>query len=176
MQKRRFQKGLHQRNRRKRGKIDNGQLTIIRATDVPGCEIRWIKNAPTSETVGNGLCAVPGTWQIQPVWINRTTSQVCHSDRSVSGVEESTTLVKKPAQGKACNLGRFLDSLSLPRNDMSGGGFVLSPRVIIATFPERPVWMNGITQCSGDDSSPCNVAIITYVDTRNSPSDMSFRP
>ena len=29
--------------------------------------------------------------------------------------------------------------------------------------------MNGITQCSGDDSSPSNVAIITYVDKRNHP-------
>ena len=45
--------------------------------------------------------------------------QVCHSDRSVSGVEESTTLDKEPTQGKTGNSGRFLDSHSLPRNDMS---------------------------------------------------------
>ena len=44
--------------------IDNGQLTIIRVTDVTAFEIRWFKNPPTSETVGNGLCAVPGTWRI----------------------------------------------------------------------------------------------------------------
>ena len=30
---------------------------------------------------------------------------------SVSGVEDSTTLENEPAQGKACNLSRFLDSL-----------------------------------------------------------------
>ena len=49
--------------------------------------------------------------QKQPVWINKTTSRVCHSDRSVSGVEESTTLENEPTQGKTCCLGRFLDSL-----------------------------------------------------------------
>ena len=37
----------------------------------------------------------------------------CHSERSVSEVEESTTLDKEPTQGKICNLGRFLDSVSL---------------------------------------------------------------
>ena len=35
----------------------------------------------------------------------------CHSDRSVSGVEESTTWQKVPTQGKICHSGRFLDSL-----------------------------------------------------------------
>ena len=41
-----------------------------------------------------------------------------------SGVEESTTLDNEPPQDKICNSGRFLDSLSLPRNDMAGGGSV----------------------------------------------------
>ena len=36
---------------------------------------------------------------------------LCHSDRSVSGVEESTTLRKEPPQDKTCCLGRFLGSL-----------------------------------------------------------------
>ena len=27
-----------------------------------------------------------------------------------------------------------------------------------ATFRIQPVWLNGTTQCSGDDSSPCNAA------------------
>ena len=36
---------------------------------------------------------------------------LCHSDRSVSGVEESTTLDNEPPQDKICNSGRFLDSL-----------------------------------------------------------------
>ena len=31
------------------------------------------------------------------------------------------------------------------------------------------------TQCSGDDSSPCNVAIITRADKTEPPPDMSFR-
>ena len=35
----------------------------------------------------------------------------CHSDRSTSGVEESTMLAKEPTQAKACNLSRFLGSL-----------------------------------------------------------------
>ena len=40
--------------------IDNEQLTIIETTDVPGFGRRCIENIPTSEIVGNGLCAVPG--------------------------------------------------------------------------------------------------------------------
>ena len=62
---------------------------------MPGFEIRWFKNTPTSETVGNGLCAVPGTLQ------------------SITHVVEWY----------------------------------------------HPLY--GITQCSGDDSSPCNVSDIT---------------
>ena len=27
--------------------------------------IRWLKNTPISETVGNGLCAVPGTFRVE---------------------------------------------------------------------------------------------------------------
>ena len=53
----------------------------------------------------------PATLRIQPVWISGTTPHVCHSDRSVSGVEESTTLVNEPTQNKTCYSGRFLDSL-----------------------------------------------------------------
>ena len=43
----------------------------------------------------------------------------------------------EPPQDKTSYSGRFLDSHSFARNDMSGGGFVLSTRVVIATFPER---------------------------------------
>ena len=39
-------------------------------------------------------------------------------------MEESTTLVNEPPQDKICHSGRFLDSHSLPRNDMSGGGTI----------------------------------------------------
>ena len=46
----------------------------------------------------------------------------CHSDRSASGAEESTTWDKEPPQDKTCHLGRFLGSLPFARNDMSGGG------------------------------------------------------
>ena len=53
--------------------MDNGQLTIIRVTDVTGFEMRWINNPPISETVGNGLCAVPGALQLLPVQMNGTT-------------------------------------------------------------------------------------------------------
>ena len=51
-------------------------------------------------------------------------SHFCHSDRSVSGVEESTTLGNEPTQDKTGNSGRFLDSHSFARNDMSVGGSV----------------------------------------------------
>ena len=60
---------------------------------------------------------------------------------SASGVEESSTLDNEPTQEKTCNSGRFLDSLSLPRNDMSGGVYRSSARVVIATL-------------HGDESSP----------------------
>ena len=66
---------------------------------------------------------------------------ICHSDRSVSGVEESTTLEKELPQDITSNFGRFLDSHSLPRNDMSGGWFQLSARVLSVTL-------------HGDESSP----------------------
>ena len=36
---------------------------------------------------------------------------LCHSDRSASGVEESTTWDDEPTQDKTCYLRRFLDSL-----------------------------------------------------------------
>ena len=81
-----------------------------------------------------GAATMPATLQLQPVRLNGTTQcsggnlppytlyiwicnnqckNVCHSDRSVSGVEESTTLVKEPPQGKTCYLRRFLGSASL---------------------------------------------------------------
>ncbi len=41
---------------------------------------------------------------------NQTRPPFCHSDRSVSGAEESTTLEKEPSQGKICNLSRSLRS------------------------------------------------------------------
>ena len=36
-----------------------------------------------------------------------------------------------------------------------------------AAWQIQPVWMNGTTQCSGDDSSPCNVSNITHADEWN---------
>ena len=41
--------------------IYNGQLTIIGTTDVSALKHVGSTNPPISETVGNGLCAVPGT-------------------------------------------------------------------------------------------------------------------
>ncbi len=41
----------------------------------------------------------------------------------------------EPPQDKICYSGRFLDSHSFARNDMSGGGSVLSARVLFATSP-----------------------------------------
>ncbi len=63
--------------------------------------------------------ARPESWYVYIC--NSQTRNVCHSDRSVSGVEESTTLDNEPPQDKTCYLGRFLDSLRFARNDMSGG-------------------------------------------------------
>ena len=37
---------------------------------MPAFKIRWFKNEPISETVGNGLCAVPETSRIEPVRLN----------------------------------------------------------------------------------------------------------
>ena len=52
--------------------------------------------------------------------IRRNVPPLCHSDRSASGVEESTTLENEPTQDETCHSGRFLDSHSFARNDMSG--------------------------------------------------------
>mgnify|MGYP004644357731 CR=1 FL=1 len=62
---------------------------------------------------------------------------------------ESRNLLKQqvlPDVGYFCYLGRFLDSHSFARNDMSVGGFVLSTRVLIGT-------------CHGDESSPLHCVI-----------------
>ena len=83
----------------------------------------------------------------------QSNQNVCHSDRSVSGVEESTTWDDEPPQDKICCLRRFLDSVSLARNDMPGGGFVLSTRVIFATVPAPR------RGCSGDESSPLHCSV-----------------
>ena len=48
---------------------------------------------------------------------------ICHSDRSASGVEESTTWDNESPQDKIRNLRGFLDSLRFARNDMSGAVF-----------------------------------------------------
>ena len=61
-------------------------------------------------------------------------------------MEESTTLVKEPTQGKICNLSGFLDSLPFARNDMSMGGAVLSQRVVFLTE-------------HGDESSPLHCVV-----------------
>ena len=42
---------------------------------------------------------------------SQTRSSICHSDRSVSGVEKSSTLDNEPTQDKIYNLRGFLDSL-----------------------------------------------------------------
>ena len=51
----------------------------------------------------------PESWYIQIC--NDQTQKRMSFRPSVSGAEESTTLEDEPTQGKACNLGRFLDSL-----------------------------------------------------------------
>ena len=58
----------------------------------------------------------------------------CHSDRSVSGVEESTTLDEEPTQDKICHLGRFLDSFHSLGMTWSVGGSVMSARVVFGTW------------------------------------------
>ena len=67
------------------------------------------------------------------------TYQHCHSDRSVSGVEESTTLEKEPPQDKICNSGRFLDSHSFARNDMSVGSSGCPQELYSERPPERHI-------------------------------------
>ena len=42
---------------------------------------------------------------------SQTRSSICHSDRSISGVEKSSTLDNEPTQDKIYNLRGFLDSL-----------------------------------------------------------------
>ena len=54
--------------------------------------------------------SAPERTELFPI-IPENVPHFCHSDRSVSGVEESTTLEEGLTQDKICNLGRFLDSL-----------------------------------------------------------------
>ena len=110
-------------------------------------------------TVAAAICRQPArrAGVVVRLYPQQSNQNVCHSDRSVSGVEESTTWDDEPPQDKICCLRRFLDSVSLARNDMPGGGFVLSTRVIFATVPApRRGW-------SGDESSPLHwVPYIRY--------------
>ena len=46
--------------------IDYGQLTIIWPTDVSVFGLRRVKEYTLSETVGNGLCAVPKRIEYNP--------------------------------------------------------------------------------------------------------------
>ena len=82
----------------------------------------------------------------------------CHSDRSVSGVEESTTWDDEPPQEKACNLSRFLDSHSFARNDMSGGGSGCPHGLYSGRPPERHKALS--VTCG--DSSPKGRAKIAF--------------
>ena len=54
--------------------------------------------------------SAPERTELLPI-ILKNVPPFCHSDRSASGVEESTTLENEPTQDKTSNLGRFLDSL-----------------------------------------------------------------
>ena len=56
------------------------------------------------------LAAPTGVIPFNRMGCIRHVPHFCHSDRSASGVEESTTLVKEPTQDKICYSGRFLDS------------------------------------------------------------------
>ena len=61
--------------------------------------------------------------------IRRNVPPSCHSYRSVSGAEESTTLEEEPTQSKICYLGRFLGSLLFARNNKSGNVSTSAPVV-----------------------------------------------
>ena len=75
-------------------------MTVIGVTDVVSLnrreqktnvfKLRRLKNIPISETVGNGLCAVPENVAKITCVGKRNHPPICHSDRSASGVEEST--------------------------------------------------------------------------------------
>ena len=106
-----------------------------------GFEISWFKNTPTSETVGNGLCAVPGTLRVELVRLNGTT-QCSGDDSSPSHVPNITCVVERyhpptchpdrnemewrdlpkwqilPYVGNFCNLSGFLHSACAAVNDI----------------------------------------------------------
>ena len=107
----------------------------------------------------------------------------CHSDGRVSGVEESTTLVKEPTQDKACHLGRFLNSLSLPRNDMSGGGSgqphgLYSLRCLAMNHRRYIAYTVRRNGCSGGNLPPLAVRpLVVHLNLlRLNRKRMSFRP
>ena len=102
-------------------------MTVIGVTDVVSLNqkkqksnvfgLRWLKNTPTSETVGNGLCAVPGT----SLDITRA-GKWYHACRGGAPRSES----------------KSIDCRWQSHHDFFGN---LPP----ATFRIQPVWMNGVT-------------------------------
>ena len=105
-------------------------------------------------TVAAAICrhpaARPESWYVYIC--NSQTRNVCHSDRSVSGVEESTTWDNEPTQDKACYLGRFLDSLrSL---GMTCRGVVPFNQTGCIRYVASP-WRGW----SGDESSPLHCTV-----------------
>ena len=71
----------------------------------------------------NTTCAVE--WHHLPI---------CHPDRNEMKWRDLPKQPSLPCVGYFCNLGGFLHSASLPRNDISGGGSALSARVVFVTL------------------------------------------
>ena len=89
------------------------------------------------------------TWNIaKTMGESVETSPHCHSDRSASGVEESTTWQNEPTQDKTCHLGRFLDSLR-SRNDIIDGWFHFVHTGYNCHAPERHIGRSPHTLTGG---------------------------
>ena len=99
-------------------------LSTVAANSTGKCFVKRTAHRPFP-TVRHGrfyLCALcscnaecrpaqaPERTELLPIKIENV-PPLCHSDRSDSGVEESSTLDNEPTQDKICNLSGFLDSL-----------------------------------------------------------------
>ena len=114
----------------------------------------------------------------------------CHSDRSASGVEESTTWDNEPPQDKTCHLGRFLGSLPFARNDMSVGGSGFLHRLYLPrpgtahrpfpTYYTERIKMNNVCRPNNCQLSTVNSIIVncqlSIVNCQFEPSSTSTNP
>ena len=113
------------------------------------------------------------TQRIEPVWTKQNHPPTCHPDRNEMEWRDLLKWQSLPYAGNFCNLGRFLHSAFAPvgmTDVFCVGWYKFKCTTYMAADCRRYTrFVQRYTQCSGDDSSPSNVAIITRVAERYHP-------